>query len=157
MLVDADMRRPTVHKVFELDNDLGLSNLLQGELDLDDILERLKQPDIPNLTVLPAGPEPARPAELLASPRMRELIARLAEWYYVILDTPALLPVSDATALVRHVDQVLLVVGSAPVRTSELQQAWSMLQGAGAQHLSLVVNRYQVMTPASSYYYRADS
>jgi len=157
LLVDADMRRPTVHRVFELSNEVGLSDILQGEADLDEVLNRLEQPDVPNLTVLPAGPEPTRPAELLASPRMRDLVQRLAEMYYVILDTPALIPVSDATAVVRHVDQVLLVVGGAPVRESEVQHAWGMLKGAGAEHISVVVNRYQALAATGSYYYRAES
>src|SRR5205085_11256139 len=97
ILVSADLRKPRVHRFFGLSNDVGLSNALTGELKP---WETLQDPNVENLRVMPSGPVPARPAELLQSEQMGELLAELREVSdFVIIDTAPVLLVADALAL----------------------------------------------------------
>ncbi len=118
LLIDADMRRPSIHRALKIENEAGLSNYLQGESDWRDLTQIS---GVPGLTVLTGGPSPATPAELLSTGEMRTLIQEAAaEFDFVLVDSPALLiNAADARILSSMVDGVVLVVrsGSTPRET----------------------------------------
>ncbi|MEX0585495.1 MAG: polysaccharide biosynthesis tyrosine autokinase, partial [Pirellulales bacterium] len=108
LLVDADLRRPNVHKLLGLENDVGVTSVVEGGLDFDDAI----QPGpLPHLDVMTSGPRETNRAELLLSPRFAEMLNALRERYdYVIIDTPPVLAVSDPAAIGAMVDGVMLVL-----------------------------------------------
>ncbi len=151
ILVDTDLRRPSLHKFFQRTNVRGFTTALlqQSDVSLDDCL---LPTSITNLRLLPSGPLPPNPAELLASPRMLELVEELKTHADIILfDSPPLLVVSDATLLSRMVDGTLLVVLTASTRASVLRRAYEQLAQSGSRLLGVVLNK--VSTARSSYYY----
>ena len=108
LLVDADLRRPTVHKLFRVPQEIGLTDVLTGEIDF---LNAVRQTTVERLSLLTAGESPANPAELLSSPRMAQLLKDAKrEFDFVFVDAPPLLAVSDPCILARHVDGMVLVV-----------------------------------------------
>jgi non-specific protein-tyrosine kinase len=139
VLVDSDLRRPTLHKILELPNETGLSNVLKGEASLE---QALQQTQTPGLYVLTSGPLPPDPASLLNSPEMTNVIKQLGQQFeQVFLDTPSLLAVADAAMLAPLVDGVVLVVGRAQVRGEAVQAAYQQLTDVGARSIGIVVNR----------------
>ena len=108
ILVDADMRKPRQHDLFGLDRAPGLSEYLQGKAELD---QMVRATPMPNLSIIPAGRTPAKPTVLLGSERMTALLAELQRRYHwVLIDTPPLLPVTDATILGREASGLIMVV-----------------------------------------------
>ncbi|HZY45690.1 MAG TPA: polysaccharide biosynthesis tyrosine autokinase [Anaerolineae bacterium] len=150
ILVDADLRRPTQHRIFELNNNAGLTNvLLDGPARLADALQLTP---IENLRVLTAGSIPPNPSELVGSARMAEFIQSLrAQADLIIFDTPPIMVVSDATVLSPRVDGVLIVVNSAHTRRPIAQRAENTLKAAGARVLGISLNRLAVRD--AGYYY----
>lgn len=139
VVVDGDLRRPTLHKIFELPNQIGLSSLLRGEATMD---EAVQQSKIPKLYVLTSGPLPPDPAVALGSPQMAAVIEQLTQLFdRVFLDTPSLLAVTDAGVLAPLVDGVVLVVGRAQARGEAVQAAHNQLADVGARSIGVVVNR----------------
>lgn len=139
LLVDADLRSPQLHTVFGLPNRWGLSGLLRA----DDraLADAVVASDIPYLDVIPAGEAVPNPAELLAHPRMAELLAEARRDYdWVVIDSPPLLPVTDAAVLSRAADGVALVVDvrRTPLRTA--RKAVDHLRDVGAPLLGVVLN-----------------
>lgn len=153
ILVSADLRRPTLERMFGIGESEGLSTWLQAE---DDNLTRLiADPGILNLRVLPSGPVPSRPAELLASPRLNRLVEMLnASCDYLIFDTPPCLIVSDAAILASKLDASLLVIDAAKTPRSAGIRAKEELDRAGSYMLGAVLNSFD---PQGSPYYRYDS
>ncbi|SEO25015.1 capsular exopolysaccharide family [Amphibacillus marinus] len=150
LLVDADMRKPTVHYTFRVDNRRGLSSVLVGELELD---EALTKSDIENLDILPSGPIPPNPSELLGSNAMRKLL-ELAKQHYdlIIFDTPPVLAVTDAQILANEVDGSLLVVRSKQTEQDAAVKAKELLTPAKSKLLGVVLNDREV-TKNQYYYY----
>ncbi len=110
LLVDCDLRRPTLAKLFGISSDNGLSDYLQGQVELADLIRRTAEP---KLSILTSGSAPANPAELLGSTRMHQLVDELSDRYsdrFVIFDTPPLQVASESTTLAQVVDGVILVV-----------------------------------------------
>lgn len=140
IVVDADMRRPALHRVFNVPNDTGLSNLLAGDVALG---ASIKNSKIPGVQILPSGPEPPDAGRLMSSPRIRALIKKLQETYdLVLVDTPAYLPVADAALLAASgVADVLLVVGRAQARREAVEDVRRELSSVKARCLGVVVNR----------------
>ncbi len=139
IVVDGDLRRPSLHKVFDLPNKVGLSNILKQEASLDVAVQDSK---IRGVKVLTSGPLPSNPAELLGSPEMFALIRYLAQQFdLVLLDTPPLLTVADAAVLAPAVDGVMLVVARAQARREAVQAAHQQLAKVKARSVGLVVNR----------------
>ncbi len=138
ILVDADLRRPRLHSIFGTTNDAGLTSLLQDEAELE---EALKATEVDNLLLLPSGPLPLNPSELLQSPKMRAVHERLkSHTDYVLFDSPSAVAFSDASVLASFVDAVLLVVRANNVpRGSELLVK-QMLTRARANILGVVLN-----------------
>jgi capsular exopolysaccharide synthesis family protein len=152
IVVDADLRLPTLHKIFGLSNEIGLSSVLKQEAALD---EAVQDSHISGVRVLTSGPLPPDPAELLGSSQMTALIKQLAQQFDVILlDAPSLLAVSDAAVLASIVDGVLLIVGRAQARREAVRAACQHLADVNSRPVGFVVNRAE-QDGSYNYYYRA--
>jgi succinoglycan biosynthesis transport protein ExoP len=148
IVVDGDLRRPTLHRIFDLSNEIGLSSILKQEATLDEAAQDSK---IAGVQVLTSGPLPSNPAELLGSPQMTALIEQLAQQFdMVLLDTPSLLAVTDAAVLAPTVDGVVLVVGRAQAQREAVRAAHQQLVYVKARSIGVVVNRAE---QDGSYYY----
>jgi capsular exopolysaccharide synthesis family protein len=140
ILVDADLRRPSLHTIFDLPNTFGLTNLIL--LEAQEPGPALMASGTTNLSILPSGPIPPNPADLLMSNEMESLMQAMAEKAdYVIYDTPPVLAVTDASILSGRTDGVLLVGLSGATRTSSLRQTLQDLYRTQAKVLGVVVNR----------------
>lgn len=149
LLVDADLRKPTMHYTFRLDNLRGLSNVLVGENVLEDAVNRT---DIETLDVMTCGPIPPNPSELLASRKMETLLKEaLLSYDMVIFDTPPVLAVTDAQILANIVDGSVLVVRSTSTEIEAATRAKEALEPAKAKLLGVVLNGRE--KSASNYYY----
>ncbi len=138
-VVDCDMRLPTMHKIFDLPNDLGLTSALAEGVSLVDVIQETA---FPRVAVIPSGPLPPNPTELLGSARMWELLAELKESYdVVLLDTPALLSVTDAAVLAPQVDHVILVVARTRSRREAVVAVRDQLLNVNVRSIGVVVNR----------------
>jgi capsular exopolysaccharide synthesis family protein len=155
VLVDADLRKPAIHRVFELPNGQGLTSLLVDEaLTPDDVLQVVD--DVPGLRALTSGPLPPNPAEMLDSARMDDLLATLGQMVdYVVLDTPPLLVVVDAAILARDSDGTLLVFDSGATRVDTARRAIEVLARVGVRPLGSVINRLDRNRVGGYYYYYA--
>ena len=150
ILVDTDMRHPSIHRAFRLEVEPGLSNVLAGELTLD---EALRATSVEGLQVLTCGPLPPNPAEILNSQAMRDLLADLkSRADLVLLDTPPVLPVTDGQVLAGHVDSVVLVVEAGRTRKSDVKHAFTLLKPSRARILGVVLNKID-QTSKGYYYY----
>jgi len=137
-LVDADLRRPRVADIMGLENAAGLTDLLIGRAEMDDVVHRWGRLQ---LDVLPAGQVPPNPSELLGSAAMRTLLDLLSEQYdYVLLDAPPLLPVTDAAVLATMAAGAVVVTAAKRSRTTQLRVALERLDRVGASVLGIVVN-----------------
>jgi succinoglycan biosynthesis transport protein ExoP len=138
-LVDADLRRPSVAEYLGVESEIGLSTLLRGEADVRDAIQPWGQG---TLHVLPSGRVPPNPSELLGSKSMSDLLEQLTSSYDIVLiDTPALLPVTDAAILARMTDGALMVAAAGLLDRQQLADALSSLQDVGARVLGVVLNR----------------
>ncbi|MDX2034609.1 MAG: polysaccharide biosynthesis tyrosine autokinase [Blastocatellia bacterium] len=149
LIVDADLRRPRVHKVFGLKNNVGLSNFLAGEGDLATMI----QVAMPNLYVLPVGPLPPNPAELLGSAKMKQVIETLsANFDYVVIDSPPVSSFADSLILSALVEGVIIVVKAGLTPREMAQRTKAHLQSVGAKILGVVINQIKLQ-PHDYYYY----
>ena len=139
LLVDADCRRPRLHRLLGLrESSVGLTAVLLGEVDLT---AAIQETAVPNLSVLPCGKRPPNPAELLTSRQFESVLAELRGSYdFVLVDTPPLLAVTDPCVVAGIVDCVLLVVRISKNGRPAAEQAKEMLSSTGARLLGVVVN-----------------
>lgn len=138
-LVDGDLRRPSVASYLGLEGAVGLTTVLIGQAELDDVLQ---DGGHPRLAVLTSGQIPPNPSEMLASEAMQELLTELTERYDVVLvDSAPLLPVTDAAVLSKSTDGVLLVVGSGIATRDQVAASLSKLETIGSRLLGVVLNR----------------
>lgn len=149
ILIDADLRRPTIAKKFKLDSKVGLTQVLAGQVEL---AEAVRQFEDTQLFILPAGRIPPNPSELLGSDKMRQLIKELAQEFTVVLDVPPVLPVTDAALLSTAVDGVVLVGSVGKTRKENLSEATKNLKKVGARILGVVINRTPRTGLGNSYY-----
>jgi capsular exopolysaccharide synthesis family protein len=153
ILVDADLRRPTQHRAFNLEVDPGLTSIIAGQATLADTL---RASHVEGLRVLCAGPLPPNPPELLNSLSMQRLIEELkAEADFIIFDAPPLLPVTDAQVLASRTDGVILVIQSGRARKPAVKQATEMLEQARAHILGIVLNKIDQSNKGYYYHYYA--
>ena len=125
LLVDADMRKATVHKTFLLNNGVGLSNVLSTDMNVSDAVQRSV---VPNLYVMTSGPKSPNPSELLGSTRMDQLVRELrADYDFVIFDMPPIVAVTDAQIVASKADGTMLVVRENVTRKDSLQKARELL------------------------------
>lgn len=154
LLVDADMRRPTVNKLFGLANEVGFAMVLGGMADLPDAIQ---QSSIPYLSLLPSGVVPPNPAELLISPRLHEVLAWMRDHYdYIVIDTPPLLAVTDPGVVGSQVDGVLLTVRSSKTNRLEAKRAREVLHNLGARVIGVIVNATELSQSSYGYGYYGD-
>lgn len=151
LLLDADMRRPNIHKAFGLKGQVGLSNVLTGGAKLNDAVQATIQP---NLVVVPAGPIPPHPAELLSSSLMEDLLKKWRDEYdHVIIDSPPVISVTDPVLLSVQTDAVLLIVRSGQTTAAHVRRTRNLLQSVNAGLLGIVVNAADLTSPDYYYYY----
>lgn len=149
--VDADMRRPRVHAIFDIAQEPGLSNLLVGDCKPS---EAIRKASVQNLCVLPAGMIPPNPAELLGSKRCQEFFATLGQNFdWVILDSPPVLAVADASILANTATGVVFVVGADQTSRQSARAALEQLEAVQAHVIGAVLNRVDL--EKNPYYYSA--
>ncbi len=153
IVIDADLRRPSLHTRFNIDpNNPGLVDYLTSLKPIEDVVH---QTEVPTLHVISCGPLPPNPAELIGSKKMATLLSDLSEMYdYVLIDTPPVLPVTDAVMLSRSVDGVALVVRGQSTLTPLARDAVNRIKGAGANLLGVVLNDVNIKSGDYQYYYR---
>lgn len=154
LVIDCDLRKPSVHKVFGIDHAQGISSYLSRYQPIEPLIQRLP---IPNLSVIPCGPIPPNPAELISSDRMKDLIRMLTERYdHIVIDSPPLINVTDPVILSTMVDGVMLVVHGAKSTRYMVQRARQDLLNVGAKILGVVLNNIDLRNEGYNdyYYYR---
>lgn len=152
IIIDADMRRPTQHKLTNLNNTEGLSTFLLKKSGVDSIIHLTI--DGVNLDVLPSGPIPPNPSEMLASISMEQTIKAFEDFYdYVIIDTPPLLAATDSQVLSSISDATLLVVDIKKTKRRQVTEAKRRLDHVGARLLGVVMNKIDSHKDTYYYYY----
>jgi succinoglycan biosynthesis transport protein ExoP len=151
LMIDGDLRRPCLHKVFSLPNRPGLSECLQEICEWKDIVQ---SSSVPGLDIIVCGERPLNPAELLSSDRMRRIIEEAKRQYdIVIVDSPTLLNMADSRILASYVDSVVLVVRSRATPKLLAKQACANVRGAGATFIGAVLNQLEIGDSEYSYSY----
>jgi len=152
LLIDADLRRPSIHKTLGMGPKTGLSNVLTGNATLQQAVARSNI--LPALFVLTAGTPPPNPAELLASSNMRDILAELREQYdHIIVDTPPTLSVTDAVVMSTRADAVVLVIRSGQTTKQALRRARDLLMQVNARVAGVLLNAVDLTSPDYYYYY----
>jgi succinoglycan biosynthesis transport protein ExoP len=152
LLIDADLRRPSIHKTLGMGPRSGLSNVLTGSATLEQVITRW--PSLPDVFVLAAGTPPPNPAELLASTQMRDLLEELrAKYDFIVVDTPPTLSVTDAVVLSPRADAVVLVIRSGQTTKQALRRARDLLMQVNAKVSGVLLNAVDLSSPDYYYYY----
>jgi exopolysaccharide transport family protein len=152
LLIDADLRRPSIHKTLGMGPRSGLSNVLTGSATLENAITR--SPILPNLDVLPAGTPPPNPAELLASVNMRDVLQELRGQYdHIVVDTPPTLSVTDAVVLSPRADAIVLVIRSGQTTKQALRRSRDILTQVNAKVSGVLLNAVDLSSPDYYYYY----
>lgn len=158
-LVDCDLRRPNVARILDLDDTVGLTDVLAGRIALADALQ--EHEEFPGLTILTAGSRPPNPSELLGSQAMRNVIATLGHHGMVVLDAPPLLPVTDAAIVAHSADGALVTVSAGRTLDRDLESAIDHLRRVHARPLGVILNRVSRRNVGSGAYtqysYTADT
>ncbi|MFL8938378.1 CpsD/CapB family tyrosine-protein kinase [Rossellomorea oryzaecorticis] len=151
LLVDADMRKPTAHYTFNLNNTFGLTTVLTRQKALTEVTH---QSDVENLDLLTCGPIPPNPAELLSSRAMQHFFEEAYnEYSMVIFDTPPVLAVTDAQVLANQCDGTILVVSSGTTEVDRAVKSKELLDSAKAKLLGVVLNNREMKDTNYYYYY----
>ena len=153
LVVDADMRRPRLHSIFDLDNRRGLSTILASKMSEAEMLSMIEQHEASGLYVLTAGPIPPNPAELIGSDEMRRLMAVLESTFtHVVIDSPPIASFTDGVLISSMVNGVLLVVHSGKASRAIVRRSRQVLQDVGAKIFGVVLNN--VNARSDDYYYK---
>jgi len=151
LLVDADMRKPTIHKTFQLSNKAGLSTLLSTEESLAEVAQKTQ---IENLSITTSGPKPPNPSELLGSEKMNQIMEEARDLFdIVIFDMPPVVTVTDAQIMSSKVDGTLLVIRENWTRKDALSKAKELLDLVKARVLGVVYNGSSQDKDQAYYYY----
>lgn len=153
LIIDCDLRKPAAHKAFGITHTQGLSTYLSRDIEVDGLIHKLQ---IPNLSLLPCGPIPPNPAELLSSDRMKNLLGQLAERYdHILIDSPPLVSVTDPVILSTLVDGVILVVHGGKSTRAVVRRARQELSTVGAKVFGVVLNNLDLKRDGyDNYYYQ---
>ncbi len=156
LIIDADMRRPRLHSIFNVENGLGLSTLLASELSDVDIDAAVKQDDRTKLFLMTSGPIPPNPAELIGSEQMANLLKRLqARFTHVVVDSPPIASFTDGVLIASMVDGVILVVHAGHSSRQVVRRSRQLLQEIGAKIFGVVLNNVNLNTKENYYYYQS--
>lgn len=151
LVVDADLRKPNQHKIFEIPNSAGLTNVLVGESEFS---ETVRDTGVDNLSLLTSGPIPPNPSELLESEGMRALLEQAKDQYdFVLVDSPPVLPITDAAVMASQVDGILLVVKSGQTRVDLAKEAKDTLANARGKIVGVILNQIRYDGDDYRYYY----
>jgi capsular exopolysaccharide synthesis family protein len=151
ILVDCDLRRPSQHEIFGQSNDVGLTTMVVDEKAMSE--PPLLEIGVPGLLLMPSGPLPPNPSELVGSRRMQEIITALSKRADIVLfDAPPIIAVTDAAVLASRVDGVLLVVKAGGTKRDHAQKAKALLDKVNAHLVGAVLNNVKMDTSYSSYY-----
>ncbi len=138
LILDCDFRRPVMHKIFEVDQQPGLTNLIAQDLEVDEVVHAT---EVDGLFVINSGPIPPNPSELLGSQKMKDLLKKVGGQYdLVLIDTPPLIAVTDAAVLASVVDGVIFVIKSGELRIDVARESKAQLEKANARILGVVLN-----------------
>lgn len=149
LLIDADLRKPRVAEYAGVDGEVGLSNVLVGHVDVRDVTQQWGDS---SLMILPSGPVPPNPSEVLGSKAMLNLLEAAGQHFdVVIVDGPPLLPVTDAALLSKSVSGTVVVAGAGTVRKPQLRAALSTIEQVGGHVVGVVLNRVSAKSQAGSY------
>jgi succinoglycan biosynthesis transport protein ExoP len=152
LLIDGDLRRPNIHHRFGLNGKIGLTTVLTGATKLEETVQRV--PEIPNLDILPSGPVPPFPTEMLSSEAMETILKRCGELYdYIVIDSPPILSVTDGVILARQADAVVLVVRHGKSSKHVVRRARDLLLRSGAAITGIVLNAVDLNSPEYYGYY----
>ncbi|HWC77876.1 MAG TPA: polysaccharide biosynthesis tyrosine autokinase [Blastocatellia bacterium] len=154
LIIDCDLRKPTAHKLFGLDHVRGLSTYLSRDVNIDGLIQKLQ---IPNLYLLPCGPIPPNPAELISSEKMKEMLKMLGDRFdHILIDSPPLINVTDPVILSTLVDGVILVVHGGRSTRGVVSRARHELVSVGAKIFGVVLNNVDLKREGYDdyYYYR---
>jgi len=150
VLIDADLRRPTIHRIFNISRKPGLSDVLLGKTDVEHLV---KKPVVGNLYIIPSGTIISNPSEILNSAKFQETLNMLKEKFsYILFDTPPVLNVTDATVLGVHCDAVLLVVKAGVTQKNLIEEALNSLISAQVKPKACIVTNMRIL-PSEYYYY----
>lgn len=151
LIIDCDLRRPATHKIFGVNPERGLSSYLSNDVQIDGLIQKLQ---IPNLSLLPCGPIPPNPAELISSTRMKDLLKLMSSRYdHILIDSPPLINVTDPVILSTLVDGVIMVVHGGKSPRSIVQRARQELLGVGAKIFGVVLNNVDMTREGYDAYY----
>lgn len=141
LLIDGDLRRPSLHRKFQVSSERGLSNFLASGEDVVELESLLQKTDVPNLTLLPCGPRPPNPSELLNTPKVAALLSWACDRFdRVIVDCPPIFPVSDTVLWGRHIRHAIFVVRYGKTRIPAIREAARRLDVSGIKNLGVVIN-----------------
>jgi succinoglycan biosynthesis transport protein ExoP len=153
LLIEADMRRPRLQAIFGLERHVGLSTILSSEISEADTLAAIQHHESAGIDMLPCGPLPPNPAELLGSEQMRRLLSMLAPAFtHIVIDSPPIASVTDGVLLASMVDGVLLVIHGGSSSRNVVRRSKQLLQDVGARILGVVMNKVAAHTPDYYYY-----
>lgn len=153
LLVDADLRRPTVHKRFAVDNAVGLSNFLKDKLEFESVL---KGSPIENLTLAVSGPVCTNPVEILGSPKMKQFLAQAAQQFdRVIIDCPSLTGIGDSYALGSQAGPMILVIAAGQISADLIKHHQKRLEKAKIQIMGVILNRIDMEKERFGGYYQS--
>lgn len=151
LLIDGDLRKPSLHQVFQQSNRTGLTSAL---INNQHISEVIRDTNVDNLSLITSGPIPPNPSEILGSQRMQQLLDELKEQFEVVLfDTPPVLAVTDGLIISSYCDGVLLVVHAGKVKRDLVKKAKASLEHVQARILGVVLNNNERSNVESKYYY----
>jgi capsular exopolysaccharide synthesis family protein len=156
LLIDCDLRRSSLHRIFHILNSKGLTNVLVEDADYKEFCNTVS---VPNLKVLTGGPKPPNPSEQLGSEKMKTFLEEIHDEYdYIILDAPPVLPVSDALVLAHVTHGVVFVLQHGEVEYDAAKTAINSLKNVGAKILGVVLNKVPIESLGSQgYYYYYDN
>ena len=152
LLLDTDLRRPVIHRVFGINKEPGISHYLAGNIeDFDSLIQKT---DVENLWVVSAGITPPNPSELMGSHKMSDLLDYLEkEWDMVLLDSPPIVAVTDASMISQEIDAMVMVVKAAETDRDAFRRAVKSLTGIKVPLAGVVVNGISRRTSKDTYYY----
>lgn len=155
LIVDADMRRPRLHQVFNITNGAGLSTLLSSEFDESGLLDIIQYDEKSKLNLLPSGPVPPNPAELIGSEQMSYLLKKLQNHFtHVVIDSPPIASFTDGVLIASMVDGVILVVHAGKSSRQVVKRSKQLLNDIGAKVLGVVLNNVNLRSQDNYYYYQ---
>lgn len=150
LIIDCDLRNPSVHKMFGVSNLIGLTDVLTGQKDIDKCIEKTK---VKNLDILKAGKIPPNPSEILQSKKMRNFMEVIKEYYdYIFIDSPPVGIVTDASILAQYADGTILLVAANEADIEAVKVAKERLEGVNANILGAILNKFEVDSNSYGYY-----